>query len=154
MPNHHDESSTVPLTPEQQQVLAAVAGAYGRAAPEGWLRLVVRNETSVDPEHRGGVAVQQVVRRTPDGLVQEAFHEPDEMFFELADLLDELAAASPTRTVVLHLVVDADGSHTARLEQDVPRVLAGVRDDTSSKPVHEYLERNRAELEELAARLG
>lgn len=151
-PDPPDEPVTLELSPAQHDVLGALARAYAAAAPQGWLRVVVRHECSTDPEIRGRVAVRQVVVLTPQGLVQERCEAPDDMHFEIGDLLDELAEQSPTRTVVLHLVVDRDGTWSGRVEQDVPRVLAGIRDDTSSKPVHEHLERNRAELEELAAR--
>lgn len=154
MPNPHDEPVTVELSPEHADVLARMAASYGGAAPAGWLRIVVRQECSVDPEIAGTVNVRVVVVRTPDGLVQETYRPPRDLHFVVGDMLRELAAQSPTSTVVLDLVVDADGSHTGTVVQDVPRVLAGERDDTSSKPVHEYLERNRAELEQLAARLG
>lgn len=108
----------------------------------------------MEPQLRGRVAVRDVVRATPEGLVQEPYRPPRDLHFQTGTMLDELAAASPTKTVVMHLVVDRDGRWSGRVEQDVPRVLVGVRDESSSTPVHQHLGRHRAELEDLAARLG
>lgn len=154
MHNHPGERVTIELSPEHRDVLARMAESYAQGAPEGWLRVVLRNECSVDPAIAGSVDVCTVVIRTAEGLAQQDYDPPTDLYFDTFDMLNELAEQSPTRTVVLHLVVDRDGAWSGRVEQDVPRVLAGIRDDTSSKPVHEYLERNRAELEELAGRLG
>lgn len=154
MPNPPAESVELELSPAHREVLERAALAYAGAVPSTWVRIVVRHECSMDPELRGRVAVREVVCATPEGLVQDGFRAPDEMYFEVAGMLDELAAASPTKTVVMHLVVDRDGRWSGRVEQDVPRVLVGVRDESSSTPVHQHLERHRAELEDLAARLG
>ncbi len=146
--------AVVPLSAEHRTVVARMVESYAGSAPAGWVRIVLRKECSVAPELAGAAGVQAVVLRRPDGLVQEHFRVPREHHFLIGDMLRELAAASPTRTVVLELVVDATGDHVVRIVQDVPRLLVGVRDETSSVPVHRYLERHRAELEALDQRLA
>ncbi len=145
--------TAVGLAPEHQQVLERMVRSYPTTAPAGWLRIVVREECSADPQVAGNASVQAVVVRGPDGLAQHEYRPPDDLYFPAGDMLRELAAASPTLTVVLELVVDATGRHAARVVQGEPRLLAGIRDETSSVPVHRYLERHRAELEALAARV-
>ena len=71
----------------------------------------------------------------------------------MAELMRELAAASTTRCVTALLVLDRDGSISFDVDDGVPAILDGVRDESSSKPLHEYVERNRAELEDLARRI-
>jgi hypothetical protein len=146
MPNPGEPDTSMELSAEQEAVVARIARSHGAAAPQGWVRVVAREECSVGPEADGIASVRVVVVETPDGLEQQHFRPSRELHFEQSDLLHELAAASPTKTVVLTLVVDRDGTHEATVTVDVPRVLVGIRDETSSKPVHEYLERNRAEL--------
>jgi hypothetical protein len=141
----------IPLSAEQQAALDRVVRSYTAALPAGSLRLVVREECSVDPESAGTAIVRALVVETPDGLEQRDFDAPRDVYFVLGDLLKELAAASPTRVVVFSLVVDRDGSHTVSVTPDEARLLEGVRDETTSRPVHDYLNRNRAELERLAA---
>jgi len=136
---------------EQQVALDRIVRSYTDALPAGWVRLVVREECSVDPESAGTAIVRALVVETPDGLEQRDFRAPRDVYFVLSDLMNELAAASPTRVVVLSLVIDRDGSRTVSVTPDEARLLEGVRDETSSRPVHDYLERNRAELERLAA---
>ncbi|KQR11775.1 hypothetical protein [Cellulomonas sp. Leaf334] len=144
--HHADTPTEVALSPEQTALVDRIVRDHAAAAPPGWLRIVSREECSVSAEADGTGTVQVVVVQTPAGLEQQTFRPSRTLFFENDDLLRELAAESPTQTVVLHLVIDRDGTHEARFTVDVPRVLVGVRDETSSKPVHEYLERNRAEL--------
>lgn len=147
MPNPHGEpGATITLSAEQQALVARIAQSHAAAAPQGWLRIVAREECSVGSEADGIGSVRVVVVETPAGLEQQHFRSSRELHFESGDMLRELAAGAPTQTVVLTLVVDRDGSHQATVTVDVPRVLVGIRDETSSKPVHEYLERNRAEL--------
>ncbi len=153
MPSRPGEPMVVELSAEHEDLLGRIARSYAAAAPSDWLRIVVRQECSMEPQLRGRVAVREVVRAAPEGLVQEPYRPPRDLHFPTGTMLDTLAAASPTKTVVMHLVVDRDGSWSGRVEQDVPRVLAGVRDETSSTPVHQHLERHRQELEEMAARL-
>ena len=137
---------TVALSPDQQSLLERIARSHAAAAPASWLRIVCREECSVSPESDGIGSVRVVVVETPDGLEQQTFRPSDELYFETGDLLHELATGSPTQTVVLTLVIDRDGTREATVRVDVPRVLVGIRDETSSTPVHEYLDRNRAEL--------
>ncbi|GEK22913.1 hypothetical protein [Cellulomonas xylanilytica] len=149
MPSHDprdDGSTAVTLTDEQSALLASIVRSWAAAAPAGWLRVVTREECSVAPESDGIGSVRIVVVETPDGLEQETFRPSDELYFETSDLLRELAAGSPTQTIVLDVVIDRDGRTEATVVVDTPRVLVGIRDETSSKPVHQYLERNRAEL--------
>jgi hypothetical protein len=149
MPSHDhldDAPAEITLTPEQSAVFERVVRSHAAAAPEGWVRIVSREECSVSAEADGTGTVQVVVVETPAGLEQQTFNPSRQLFFENDDLLRDLAAESPTQTVVLYLVIDRDGTHRATFTVDVPRVLVGIRDETSSKPVHEYLERNRDEL--------
>ena len=151
MPKHEapDDApapSAVTLSADQTALVAQIARSHAAAAPAGWLRIVCREECSVDPEVDGIASVQEVVVENADGLEQQPFRPSRELHFESSDMLRELAADSPTKTVVLHLVVDRDGTHQVTLTVDVPRVLVGIRDETSSKPFHQYLERNRDEL--------
>lgn len=141
--------AVVALTPAQVDLVGQIARSYARDAPTGWLRIVSRVECSVAQLTAGSVAVRVVVVQTPDGLVQRHFRAPRDLHFEAGDLLRALAAESPTQVVVLSLVIDRDGSHEATLTQDVPRVLDGIRDETSSGAVHDYLELHRDELERL-----
>ncbi|KQR11773.1 hypothetical protein [Cellulomonas sp. Leaf334] len=144
--NHPAPTSTVDLTPDQQSLVERIARSYAAAAPAGWLRVVCREECSVSPESDGTGSVRVVVVETAAGLEQQTFRPSDELYWESGDLLRELAAASPTQTIVLSVVIDRDGRTEAAVVVDVPRVLVGIRDETSSKPIHHYLERNRAEL--------
>ncbi|GEL98903.1 hypothetical protein [Cellulomonas terrae] len=148
MPSHDlpDDAPTLDLTPDQLDLVGRIAQSYAAAAPAGWVRIVARQECSVGEDARGIANVRVVVVETPDGLVQEDYSPPRDLHFQTGDMLRELAAGSPTQTVVLNLVVDRDGTHRAAVTVDVPRVLVGIRDETSSEPVHDYLERNRAEL--------
>ncbi|KQR11774.1 hypothetical protein [Cellulomonas sp. Leaf334] len=139
-------TATVDLSPEGRALVSRIARSYGAAAPPGWVRIVARQECSVGAEADGIANVRVVVVATPDGLVQEHYRPPRDLHFETGDMLRELAAESPTQTVVMNLRIDRDGTHHATVTVDVPRVLVGIHDETSSKPVHEYLERNRAEL--------
>lgn len=140
--NHADPTSTVDLSPDQQSLVERIARSHAAAAPAGWLRIVSREECSVGPGSDGIGSVRVVVVETADGLEQQTFRPSDELYWESGDLLRELAAASPTQTVVLSVVIDRDGRTEATVVVDVPRVLVGIRDETSSKPVHHYLERN------------
>jgi hypothetical protein len=142
----HDTARAVTLRPEHAELVAAIAESYARAAPPGWVRIVSREENSVAEETRGSVSVRVVVVETPTGLEQQHFRPPRDLHFPMGDMLDELAAQSPTQVVVFDLVVDRDGSHTCTITQDVPRILVGIRDETSSGPVHDYLEQHRDEL--------
>lgn len=152
MPNHPDRSGSVELSPEQRDVVERIARSYAGAAPAGWLRIVSRQECSVAEDSAGIANVRVVVVETPDGgLEQQHFRPPRDLHFATGDLLRELAAASPTQVVVLVLVIDRDGSHAVTVTTDEARVLFGTRDDSSSRPVHDYLERHR---EELTALLG
>lgn len=151
MPNHEvpDDAAAptaIAVSAEQAALVERIARSHAAAAPAGWLRIVCREECSVDPEIDGIASVQEVVVETTNGLEQQPFTPSRELHFESGDMLRELADSSPTQTVVMLLVVDRDGTHEATFTSDVPRVLVGIRDETSSKPVHEYLERNRAEL--------
>ena len=154
MPDPTPPDPTVDLRPDQRDVVGRIVRSHAAAAPQGWVRIVSREECSVSAEADGTGTVQIVVVETPAGLAQQTFHPSRKLFFENDDLLRELAAESPTQTVVLHLVIDRDGTHEARFTVDMPRVLVGIRDETSSKPVHEYLDRNRAELTALLGRPG
>ncbi|WP_456789697.1 hypothetical protein [Cellulomonas sp. P5_C5] len=147
MPNHHDDPSTaVTLSQGQSEVVERIARSFAASAPAGWLRIISREECSVAPGSTGIVSVQEVVIETPNGLEQQPFDPSNDVYFDTVDLLRELAAQSPTQTIVMNVVVDRNGRYEATCLVDVPRVLVGIRDETSSKPVHDYLERNRAEL--------
>ncbi|WP_028045496.1 hypothetical protein [Cellulomonas sp. URHE0023] len=150
MPSHHgDSSAPVELTAEQAAAAARIASGYAAAAPQGWLRIVSRTEAATSNESAGHVRVQVVVVETADGLVQEYYSAPRELFFVVVDLLDELAAASPTQMITFVLVIDRDGYSVSVTSNEV-RVLDGMRDEATWKPIHQYLERNREELERLA----
>jgi hypothetical protein len=151
MPNHPGENATVTLDDEQQALVEQIARSYAAAAPAGWLRIVSRQECSVAGDSAGIANVRVVVVETADGLEQQDYRPPRDLHRQTGDLLRGLAAASPTGVIVLLLVVDRDGSHTVTVTQDEARVLVGRRDETSSRPVHDYLERHR---EELTALLG
>ena len=154
MPSHDDETTTVELTPDERLVVERIARGYAAAAPTGWLRIVNRTECSVAPGDAGRATVRVVVVQGPDGLVQETYRPPDDLYFVVGDLLDQLAGRSPSQSVTFLLVVDRVGGFTVTVTQDAPKLLVGIRDESSSRPVHDYLERNRAELEDLARRLG
>lgn len=149
VPPRDPQHASVTLTPEQAEVVRRVARSHAEAAPEGWLRIVTREECSVADGTDGIASVRVVVVETPEGLEQQHFRPSRELHFERGDLLRELAAQSPTQAVVLDLLVDRDGSHRFAVTHDVPRVLDGVRDETSSGPVHDYLELHRDELTRL-----
>ncbi|GIG20767.1 hypothetical protein Cch01nite_14910 [Cellulomonas chitinilytica] len=144
-------SDEIELTADQHAVVERIVRSYADAAPAGWLRLVVREECSVDPGSAGSAIVRALVIETPDGLEQQDFRAPRETYFLRSGLLDELAVASPTRVIVFSLVVDRDGSHTVTVTPTDPGLLDGIRDETTSRPVHDYLANNREELERLAA---
>jgi hypothetical protein len=150
MPSPHGEpdaaSATITLNAEQEALVERIALSHAGAAPQGWLRVVAREECSVGAEADGIGSVRVVVVETPAGLEQQHFRPSRDLHFETGDLLRALAEQSPTQTIVLLLVVDRDGTHQATVTVDVPRVLVGIRDETSSTPILEYLERNRAEL--------
>lgn len=148
-PSREDPPVVVALDAEQRLVIEQIARSYAAAAPPGWVRVVAREETSVAPDTAGSVGVRVVIVETADGLEQQTFDAPSDVYFPTHDMLDELAAASPTQVVVLALEVDRDGSYQVAVTQDVPRVLVGIRDETSSKQVHKYLELHRDELTRL-----
>ncbi|WP_019137335.1 hypothetical protein [Cellulomonas massiliensis] len=142
------------MTPEQEAVLAQIVAALPQSAPAGWLRIVSRREGTVAEGPYSGSSVDVVVVQTPAGLEQRDYRDPEDLYWTVLDLMEDLARSSSGGSVVLSLVVDRDGTSRVDLAEEAPKVLEGVRDESSSVPVHEYLERNRAELEELAARLG
>lgn len=149
VPPHDPQHAPVTLTPEQADVVARLARSHAQAAPDGWLRVVTREECSVADGTDGIASVRVVVVATPEGLEQQHFRPSRELHFERGDLLRELAAQSPTQAVVLDLLVDRDGDYRFAVTRDVPRVLDGVRDETSSRAVHDYLELHRDELTRL-----
>lgn len=155
MPNPEvDDAPTVELTPEQRAVVERIATGFPSSAPAGWLRIVSRQESTWSGSSADIAMVEIVVVETPDGLVQQDYDAPRDLFFVVSDLLEELASQSPTESITFLLVVDRDGSWSVTVTQDSPKLLVGIRDESSSRPVHDYLERNRTELEELAGRLG
>ena len=149
MPSQEADAPTaVDLSREQAAIVARIATGYGAAAPQGWLRIVSRTECTTSNESAGRLAVRVVVVETPNGLEQDYFRPPRDLHFVVADLLDELAAASPTQTIVFDLVLDRDRYSATVTNQEVDH-LDGMRDETTWKPVHQYLQRNREELERL-----
>lgn len=150
MPNHDEVLVAVTLDGAQTALFERIARSYADAAPQGWVRIVVREECSVEAETEGSAAVSVVIVETLAGLEQLPFRRPRDLYFEASDMLEEIAASSPTKAVVLWLQIDRDLSHEVTVTQDVPRVLVGIRDETSSRPVHDYLEHHRDELTRLA----
>lgn len=127
-------------------------------APPGWLRVVLDYEAEADPRgdarggSGGGTTVTDLVLFA---VVRDGDGEPVavdlEYDLELRSVLDRArdrdAASAGGPWAVLHLHVDADGSHHAVVDAGPPRRLRGALDDAR---FDDYVADHRADLDELA----
>lgn len=132
-------------------------------APPGWLRIVLdyEAEDEADPRDDAGGATGSgsgsgatVTDLVLFAVVRDVDGEPVavdlEYDVELASALDRArgrhAGSAGERWAVLHLHVDADGSHHAVVDAGPPRRLRGALDDAR---FDSYVAEHRADLDEI-----
>ncbi|HEY9412174.1 MAG TPA: hypothetical protein VIP77_21530 [Jiangellaceae bacterium] len=130
-------------------------------APPGWLRVVLDYEAEADPHDdaggsdAGGGGGSTVTDLVLFAVVRDGDGEPVAVDLdydvELGSALDRArqrhAGSAGEPWAVLHLHVDADGSHQAVVDAGPPRRLRGALDDTR---FDDYVADHRADLDELA----
>lgn len=138
------------MTPEQERTLDEIIAVYRRSAPAGWLRVVCRWECELADDGLPDRAMAHVVIVDDGGtLTQAQFPTPDDLTFVLSDFHAELARETSSGRLSADLVIDRD-THDLTLTEEPSKMLHGDWQDSSER-VHQYLDRHREELAELAA---
>lgn len=134
--------------------LDQVAKLFTDAAPPEWIRLVAYYEYETDADgDPAKSAIKLAIRHTPDGLTQDYPRTPPAMGWAVDELHEAAEGTDHAGWSTMVLEIDRDGSRRISYGHGQAKNLHGVRDDESWDRWHEYLDRNRPELEELAARL-
>jgi hypothetical protein len=141
---------------QAREALERLVARYRAIAPEGWIRVISWWAYLGD----GGTTDRSVLKHPeiaivlgPDGLSSEYFR-PDSHAGNDIDALNEALVGEPEEGwTLLQLEIDRDGTVRTDFDTGPARELEDSATDPFWDGVHEYLERNRPALEELAGRL-
>ncbi len=145
------------MNPEAQQLVDAFVTKLKQSAPESWVRLVYWGSYLADDDgsvNRGTYKHAEIaIVRDGENLTGEYFRLDPQAGFDLQDLEGPLAGEPEADWTVLRVEADRDGAVRADFSHEAPQSFEGSMDNAFWDGVHEYLERNRPALVELAARL-
>jgi hypothetical protein len=142
--------------PPLREQLDRTAAVLIAAAPANWMRIVQWAGRLLDDDGStaGYTDIAVAVTRHGEQLGQEYVLPPLGQGFD-AVALDAACAGQPEEGwTVLRIELDRDGEQRFDFSHEEARPLDDSASDEFWQAVHEYLDRNRTEVEALAERLG
>jgi hypothetical protein len=144
------------MNPAVQQALDDYLADLGASAPTNWIRQVAWQGQLVEADGSSAGVEKEVtvcVTATDAGLGQEYLFGGADGARAMMELQAALADEPESGWTMLRIEVDRDGERRVEFSHEAARALDDSSEDTFWDDVHQYLERNRPELEALAARL-
>ena len=145
------------MNPTAQAHLDAYVAKYRASAPPNGVRIATWSAHLADESgqvDRGSrMRVEVAVVLGLEGLTGEHFKPDSQAVFDLEDLDAALDGEPEAGWTILRLEIDRDGPYRADFDTGPARPLLDSATDPYWEAVHDYVDRNRGELEELVERL-